>query len=69
MPAILQPDSYDLWLDPKTDPPVLKELLSPFSSSKMKSQPFSRAVNHPENDGKELIERVDAELGTTLSLF
>ena len=69
MPAILQPDSYDVWLDPKTDPLVLKKLLSPFPSSKMKSHPVSRGVNHPENDSKELIERVDAELGTTPSLF
>jgi putative SOS response-associated peptidase YedK len=69
MPAILQPESYAVWLDRKTDRAVLKELLSPFPASKMKSHPVSSAVNHPENDSEELIERVDAELGTTPSLF
>jgi putative SOS response-associated peptidase YedK len=69
MPAILQPESYDVWLDPKTDPDGLKELLSSFPASKMKSHPVSGAVNHPENDSEKLIERVDVELGTTPSLF
>ena len=69
MPAILQPESYDLWLNPSTDPVVLKKMLSPFPASKMKSHPVSSSVNHPENDNEELIERVDAEVGTTRSLF
>ena len=69
MPAILKPDSYDVWLDPKTDHAVLEKLLTPFPASKMKSQPVSRAVNAPENDTEELIERVEAEVGTTPSLF
>jgi len=69
MPAILRPESYRVWLDPKTDPGVLKEILAPFASSKMKSYPVSSAVNHPENDNKDLIERVDYEVGTTRSLF
>jgi putative SOS response-associated peptidase YedK len=69
MPAILKPDSYDVWLDPKADPGVLEKLLTPFLASKMKSHPVSRAVNTPENDTEELIERVDAEVGTTARLF
>jgi putative SOS response-associated peptidase YedK len=69
MPAILQPDSFDIWLDRKADPAVLKKLLAPFPASKMKSHPVSRAVNAPENDSEELIEPVDAEVGTTQSLF
>ncbi len=69
MPAILQPESYDVWLDPETDLTVLKKLLSPFPSSKMKSHPVSSAVNYPENNSVELIVPVDAELGTTPSLF
>ena len=69
MPAILKPDSYDVWLDPKTDPAVLEKLLTPFPASKMKNHPVSRAVNAPENDSEKLIDRVDAEVGTTPSLF
>jgi len=69
MPSILQPDSYDVWLDPKTDPAVLKKMLAPFPSSKMRSHPVSSAVNYPENDSAELLVRVDAEAGTTASLF
>ena len=69
MPAILGPESFEVWLDPKTDHAVLEKLLTPFPASKMKSHPVSRAVNAPENDSEELIERVDAEVGTTPSLF
>ena len=69
MPAILLPESYDVWLSCKTDPTLLKKLLMPFPARKMKSYPVSIAVNHPENDSGELVMRVDAEVGTTPSLF
>ena len=69
MPAIMQTESYDVWLDTNTDLATLKKLLSPFPASKMKSHPVSSAVNHPENDSPELIVRLDAEPGTTPSLF
>lgn len=69
MPAILLPESYDVWLSSKTDPTLLKKLLMPFPARKMKSHPVSIAVNHPENDSGELVMRVDAEVGTTPSLF
>jgi len=69
MPAILQPDSYDVWLDSNTDLATLKKLLMPFPASKMTIHPVSRAVNYPENDNRELIVRMDAEVGTTPSLF
>ena len=66
MPAILQTESYDAWLDPSTDRATLKKLLSPFPGSKMKSHPVSSAVNYPENDNAELIMRMDVEVGTSL---
>ncbi len=69
MPAMLQPVSYEVWLDPKTNPTVLKKMLMPFPASKMTMHPVGSAVNYPENDNKELIERVDYEVGTTRSLF
>jgi len=69
MPAILEPESFEVWLDPKTDLGVLKGMLMPFPSPKMKSHPVSSAVNYPENDSAALLMRVDAEVGTTPSLF
>ena len=69
MPAILEPESYEVWLDPKTDPAPLKKMLVPFPGSEMKSHPVSSAVNYPENDSVVLLMRVDAEVGTTPSLF
>ena len=35
----------------------------------MKMHPVSSAVNHRENDDIDLLVRVDAEIGTTPSLF
>jgi putative SOS response-associated peptidase YedK len=69
MPAILLPDLRDAWLDPKTDRSVLTELLQPFPSVRMKTHSVSSAVNHTENDNIDLLVRVDAEIGTTPSLF
>lgn len=65
MPAILLSESYDVWLSPKTDPTLLKNLLMPFPARKMKSHPVSSAVNYPENNNDQLITRMDVELGTT----
>ena len=69
MPVILQPEAYEAWLDPKSEPVVLKRLLQPFPASEMKSYPVGSAVNYPDNDNAEIIVRVDAERGTTPSLF
>ncbi len=69
MPAILLPESFDVWLDPETSASALKSLLSPFPSPRMKSHPVSSAVNYPENDNDQLIARMDVEVGTTPSLF
>jgi putative SOS response-associated peptidase YedK len=69
MPAILSTESCDAWLDSNSDRATLKKLLSPFPASEMKSHPVSGAMNHPENDNAELIKRMDAEVGTTPSLF
>ena len=69
MPAMLLPDSYDLWLDRRSQVSELKKLLIPFETSNMSSHPINTAINHPENDNKELIERVDAGVGMTPTLF
>lgn len=69
MPVILRPESYQLWLNPQTDAAALRELLVPFRGATMSAHPVSSAVNFPQNDSPELIEREDWEVGTTRSLF
>ncbi len=69
MPAILQTESYDAWLDPSTDLGALKKLLWPFPGSKMKSHPVSSDVNQTKIDEPHLITLVDETLGRNLSLF
>jgi putative SOS response-associated peptidase YedK len=61
MPVILQPDDYDLWLDPGvTDPKQLAELLKPFNARLMRKYPVSTAVNRVENEGPECAEEISS---------
>jgi putative SOS response-associated peptidase YedK len=54
MPVILDPSSYDLWLDPGiTDAQVVSELLKPYDARLMRSYPISRRINHMANDDAE----------------
>jgi len=69
MPVILPEESYELWLDEKVSPAELKKLLEPFPSDEMKSHPVSSKVNYSDIDNEDLVKRVDAEVGTTPSLF
>ncbi len=69
MPAILRDEFHDSWLDPRTDRTVLTEMLKPFPSLMMKTHPVSSSVNSPDNDTADLLVRVDAKVGQTLSLF
>ena len=51
MPVILDPDSYDLWLDPgMRDVSAASELLKPYDARQMRCYPVSTRVNHVEND-------------------
>jgi putative SOS response-associated peptidase YedK len=53
MPVILDPDGYDLWLDPgMTDMAVASELLKPYDSRLMRSYPVSARINHVANDNE-----------------
>ena len=69
MPAILPPDVHEAWLDRRTNRTELLRMLVPFPAAKTKTYPVGRNVNQPEIDTPELITRVDAEVGTTMSLF
>jgi putative SOS response-associated peptidase YedK len=51
MPVILDPDSYDLWLDPGLrDVTVASELLKPYDARLMRCYPVSTRINHVAND-------------------
>jgi putative SOS response-associated peptidase YedK len=56
MPVILEPKSYEQWLDsmPQTAD-ALNPLLKPFSAEKMAAHPVSTLVNKPANDRPELV--------------
>jgi putative SOS response-associated peptidase YedK len=54
MPVILDPDAYDLWLDPgMKDVSAASELLKPFDARLMRSYPVSSRINHVVNDDLE----------------
>jgi putative SOS response-associated peptidase YedK len=60
MPVILDPDSYDLWLDPgMTDPNVVSELLKPYDARLMRCYPVSTRINHVANDDEECSRPVE----------
>ena len=54
MPVVLDPDSYDLWLDPgMQDVAAASELLKPYDARLMRSYPVSTRLNHVANDDEE----------------
>lgn len=54
MPVILDPDSYDLWLDPgMSNVNEVSELLKPFDARLMRSYPVSTRINRVTNDDAE----------------
>lgn len=54
MPVILDPESYDLWLDPgMNDAAVASELLKPYDARLMRCYPVSTRINHVANDDAE----------------
>jgi putative SOS response-associated peptidase YedK len=54
MPVILDPDSYDLWLDPgMTNVAAASDLLKPCDARLMRCFPVSTRVNHVANDDQE----------------
>jgi putative SOS response-associated peptidase YedK len=54
MPVILDPDSYDLWLDPgMKDVGATCELLKPYDARLVRRYPMSTRVNSTANDEEE----------------
>ena len=56
MPVILDPQDYDLWLDPTVQKPEpLQQLLCPYQSEAMTSYAVSTQVNNPANNSAKCI--------------
>ncbi len=67
MPVILDPDCYDLWLDPGvTNVEAVLEMLKPFDAGQMRCYPISTRINHVANDDEAcsaLVELTEAQAG------
>jgi putative SOS response-associated peptidase YedK len=60
MPVILDPDAYDLWLDPgMTNVDAASDLLKPFDAQQMRGFPVSTRINHVANDDEECSKPVE----------
>jgi putative SOS response-associated peptidase YedK len=60
MPVILDPDSYDLWLDPRMqNVAAASELLKPYDARLMRCYPVSSRINHVVNDDEECSRPVE----------
>ena len=60
MPVILDPDQYDLWLDPGMhNIEAISELLKPYDARLMRCYPVRSRVNHVANDDEECSRPVE----------
>lgn len=56
MPAILSPEQYEAWLDPKLrDQDQLASMLAPYRGDDLEAYPVSQLVNSPGNDLPECV--------------
>lgn len=63
MPAILPPESYAEWLDPRNEElERLDRLLVPYDAAALSARPVSRRVNDARNEGADLIDPVPGPL-------
>jgi putative SOS response-associated peptidase YedK len=71
MPVILDPDSYDLWLDPgMTKVEAMSDLLKPYDARAMRCYPVSTRINYVANDDEECSAPVElAEIQSRLPLL
>jgi len=58
MPAMLPPDAYDQWLDPKAKPDALTSLLAPFPAGLMTGFVVGREVGNVKHDKPSCIDPV-----------
>jgi putative SOS response-associated peptidase YedK len=68
MPVILDPDGYELWLDPgMKDVAAASDLLKPYDARLMRCYPITTRLNHVANDAEECSKPV--ELAQTQNRF
>ncbi|MCA9916322.1 MAG: SOS response-associated peptidase, partial [Anaerolineales bacterium] len=58
MPVIIEPEDFDLWLNPEPDPEQGLHLLRPYPAEKMAAYPVSTVVNNPRNDVPDCIQPI-----------
>lgn len=58
MPVVLPADAVDAWLDPDAITSTLQNLLMPVADELIEIYHIRRAVNSPQNNGPELVERL-----------
>jgi putative SOS response-associated peptidase YedK len=56
MPLMVEPDRRDAWLDPRTPPASLTDLLAPAMPGHLEAFPVSTLVGNVRNNGPELLE-------------
>jgi putative SOS response-associated peptidase YedK len=62
MPVVVAPESFDLWLDVRSQKPApLETLLAAQQAPELEIYPVSRAVNSPRNDDERLLEPLPDE--------
>jgi putative SOS response-associated peptidase YedK len=60
VPVILDPDSYDLWLDPgMNNAAAASEMLKPYDARAMQCYPISTRINSVANDDEECSRPVE----------
>jgi putative SOS response-associated peptidase YedK len=60
MPVILEPERYDLWLDPgMQNVAAISEMLKPYDASQIRCYPVSTRVNSVVNDDEKCSTRVE----------
>ncbi len=56
MPVIIDPEDFDLWLDPATPLKELERLMAPAPDDLLEAIPVSASVNRVSNDDPSLID-------------
>jgi putative SOS response-associated peptidase YedK len=65
MPVIVQPDKYDLWLDPDvTNFELIRGIMKPYDAELMRRYPVSRRLNNSQNDDAESVTPITLEVPT-----
>ncbi len=57
MPLIIPEELYPLWLDPRTPPDQLQNMLLPYPAEKMDAYPVSGLVNNPAFDHPDCLRK------------